>query len=90
MKKSEGSAQSEKVYFSKVWAATHIFNLLVAYFHEIRVYESTMFFDKMFCFFLKEVQRVFFVKINSFSNIYDLNAKVLPWFKRKQENFVNI
>ena len=27
----------------------------------------------------------FFVKINSFCNIFDLNRKILPCFKRKQE-----
>ena len=31
----------------------------------------------------------FFVKINSFSNLFFyLNRKILPCFKRKQENFV--
>ena len=36
--------------------------------------------------FLKELQSVFFcVKINSFSNIFGLNRKILPCFKRKQE-----
>ena len=36
---------------------------------------------------LKELQSFFFVKMNSFSNIFDLNRKILPCFKRKQENF---
>jgi hypothetical protein len=27
----------------------------------------------------------FCVNINSFSNSFDLNRKILPWFKRKQE-----
>ena len=65
---------------SKVWIATHICNLLVTYFHEFRVYESTTFFhQKMFCFLLKEIQ--------SFSNIFVLNTKILPCFERKQETF---
>ena len=29
-----------------------------------------------------------FVKINSFSNIFDLNRKILPCFKRKQEKWI--
>ena len=41
----------------------------------------------MSCFLLKELQSVFFVKINSFSNVFDLNRKILPCFKRKQETF---
>ena len=39
----------------------------------------------MFSFRGAELQSVFFVKINSFSNIFDLNGKILPCFKRKQE-----
>ena len=59
---------------------------LVTCFHEFQIYESTNFFHKkMFCFLLAKC--LFFVKINSFSNLFDLNRKILPRFKRKQEKF---
>ena len=45
-------------------------NMFVTCFHEFRIYELTHFSEKMSSFLLKELQSVFFVKINSFSNIF--------------------
>ena len=42
------------------------------------------FSQKMSYFLLKDLKSVFFVKISSFSNIFDLNRKILPCFKRKK------
>ena len=64
-------------------------NLFVTYFHEFWIYESTNFFHESCSWFLlKELQSVsFFVKINSFSNIFDLNRKFYLVLKEKQEKF---
>ena len=43
----------------------------MTYLHEFRIYESTIFFHEK-CLF-------------SFSNIFYLDRKILPCFKRKQE-----
>ena len=91
-------------------------NLLVTYFQEFLINESTIFFMKnvsfsnsfdlkenkrnvvkkifrfrirenmswtSYCFLLKELQIVLFVKVNSFTNIFNLNRKMLTGFKRK-------
>jgi hypothetical protein len=43
---------------------------------------------KMSCFLLKGAAKcVFFVKMNCFSNSFDLIRKILPCLKRKQEEF---
>ena len=56
----------------------------MTYFHEFWIYE----FVKNALFSFKGAAKcLFFVKINFFSNIFYLNGKILPRFKRKQEKF---
>ena len=58
----------------------------VACFHEFRIHE--FFFTKNVLLSFKVAAKcLFLVKINSFSNIFYLNRKILPCFNRKQEKF---
>ena len=52
---------------------------LVTYVHEFRIYERL--------FISRGATKCLFAKINSCSNMFDLNRKILPCFKRKQEKF---
>ena len=53
-------------------------NLLVTYFHEFWIYESTNYLYEKCLFLLKELQSVFFVRINSFSYIF-FYLPILSW-----------
>ena len=46
------------------------------------------FYYANYIFCLKELQSVCFCEKNSFTNIFDLNRKNLPCFKRKQEKWI--
>ena len=60
--------------------------LITCSWHVFTNSESTneqFFSQRMSCFLLNELQSVLFYEINSFSNIFDLNWKILPWLIEK-------
>ena len=62
----------------------------MTYFDEFQIYESTNFvIEKCLYFFYRSCNVSFFEKktLVLFSNIFDLNKKILPGFKRKQAKF---
>jgi hypothetical protein len=63
------------------WKRKTNFSLVqnLTYFHEFRIYESTIFFMKKVLFSFKEAANCLFLKKN--------NRKILPYFKRKHEKF---
>ena len=66
--------------------------LLVTYFHEFRIYESTNFYhEKCLVFFKRSCKVSLFVKLNrnSVSNIFYLNRKIIPFFVKTIHGFID-